>query len=146
MTILLVIGIIIGVLVAIILLLKNYFKNEEIELSEIEEEDKRDMITLMGLDFIKETIEIQKIEIPKVYNNIFYRVYFSIYTHEDLIANDPSRFQSNALHLSFEKLGITEETIEYSCTISSYEKTGNALIKTIHDKYLAINKKKISEF
>ena len=134
-------AILIAAIVAIVLVLKKYLGYEIVDLEDIEEEDEKDMLTLMGLDFIKRTIEISRIEIPKVYNNIFYKVYFSIFTDEDIISNNPTRFMSNALHLSFEKVGRTEQTVDYCCTISSYEKSGIALIRSINAKYLAMNKK-----
>ena len=141
MTSFIVILIICSVTIAIIFLLLDYFRSEIINLGEIENQDKEEMLKLMKISFINNNIDMDRLEIPKIYNNIYYRIYFLVHTTEDVIEDNRNKIQSNMMHLSYEKLGIVEEKTEYCCTISNYNNTGIELLDRMQDKYRMFEKR-----
>ena len=102
---------------AVIFLLFKYVRTEVVYLDAIEIPDKEE---LLNISYIRESIEIEKIETPKIYNNIFYRVYFIVDTTDDVINDSMNELQSN-LHLLFERKGFIDRKTEYCCTISNYD-------------------------
>ena len=102
--------------------LENGERELQKELNRLKEKniDKEELLKLMNISHIRESIEIEKIETPKIYNNIFYRVYFIVDTTDDVINDSMNELQSN-LHLLFERKGFIDRKTEYCCTISNYD-------------------------
>ena len=140
MTSFIVVLIICSVTLAIIFLLLAYFKTEVINLKEIENQDKEEMLKLMKISFITIDIDMDRLEIPKIYNNIYYRVYFFIYTTEDIIEDNINRIQGN-LHLYYEKIDMINERTQYCCTISDYNDKGIELLERMQSKYKMFEKR-----
>ena len=103
-----------------IYLLTKYTKNEVVYLDTIENPDKEMLLKLMNIGNIREKIDIEKIETPKVYNNIFYKIYFGVHSTEDVINDSMNQVQNN-LHIGFERIGTINRRTEYCCTISDYD-------------------------
>ena len=128
------ISIICGVTAVIIFLIIRYFRKEVIYLVNIENLDKEEMIELMKISFIRNQIDMEKMEIPKIYNSMFYRIFFTVHCLEDLIEYNSGKIQSN-LHLSFDIINDEKDKIEYCCTVSDYSNKEIELLERIHDKY-----------
>ena len=131
--------IICAVTVEIITLIFEYVRAEKINLKYIENQDKEELIQMMKISFIRSDIEMIELEVPKIYTNMFYRIYFFVYTTDDIIDDNRFRIQSN-FHLSYENLGIENERIKYCCTISDYENRKIGLIERIKNKYKIVRR------
>lgn len=129
-----VISIICLIAIAVIYFVYKRFGKEVILLSQIENLDKEEIIELMKISFIRNQIDMERMEIPKIYNSMFYRIFFTVQGLEDLIDYSSGKIQSN-LHVSFDKLGDDKGKIEYCCTISDYDNNEIDLLERIHEKY-----------
>ena len=126
--------IICSIVLIILFFIYKRFKKEVIYLYQIENLDKEEIIELMKISFIRNQIDMEKMEIPKIYNSMFYRIFFTVHCLEDLIDYNSGKIQSN-LHLSFDKLNDSDGKIEYCCTISDYSNCEIDLLERIHEKY-----------
>lgn len=127
-------------IVIVILLVGKYFldkvrENKIIDLDDIEPQDNEEILQLLNLGAIREEIDIQQLEIPKIHNNIFYKINFIVHSTDDVIQENIDKIQSDTMHLSFEKTSLLEYAIEYSCILSDYNNKGIELLERISYKY-----------
>ena len=115
-------------------ILYKYVKSENIYLYEMEIPDKEEVLQLMNIHRVNEKIDIERIEIPKIYNSKFYRIFFLTHTTNDVISdNELGELRSN-YHLLMENQGTFEGKTLYCCTISDYNGKIDEL-ERICDKY-----------
>ena len=123
------------VIVIIVLIMIRYMADRVVNLSKMETQDKEEMIQLMKIKFIRRKITIERMEYPRISNNILYRIYFTVKTTENIIENNLDKVQSN-FHLEFENLGVNnDDEIEYCCIIAAYNGNEIEFLEGIKYKY-----------
>ena len=132
---LIVIAIVIAILLGGKYFLDKVRENKIIDLDDIEPQDNEEILQLLNLGAIREEIDIRQLEIPKIHNNIFYKINFIVHSTDDVIQENIDKIQSDTMHLSFEKTSLLEYAIEYSCILSDYNNKGIELLERISYKY-----------
>lgn len=123
--------VLIGILIIIatpilfILALSGKTSYNTVSLKNIEEQEKQEIIELMELQEISEHIDLEKIRVPLVYKDIYYRIYF-------YVADSSIEITNNSIH----KLGNNR----YFYIISDKGRTIK-LLENIIDKYKTTNNK-----
>lgn len=95
---------------------------KDLENISIEEKDK--IINFMNLEPYANNISLEKVEIPKAYKDIYYKIYFSTNNNEidfNSVTND--------LYIRFENI----EENQYSCDISNMGKNIEILDQIINN-------------
>ena len=123
------------ILILITFIIIRYMADRVVNLNKMQTQDKEEMIQLMRIKFIRRKINIERMEYPRISNNILYRIYFTIKTKENIIENNLDKVQSN-FHLEFENLGVNNNgEIEYCCTIAAYNGNEIEFLEGIKYKY-----------
>ncbi len=117
--------IIIGTPVWFILALSGKTSYNTVSLKNIEEQEKQEIIELIELQEISEHIDLEKIRVPLVYKDIYYRIYF-------YITDNTIELTNNSIH----NVGNSR----YYCMISDKGRTIK-LLENIIDKYKTTNNK-----
>lgn len=99
-------------LLIIIFFMYNLFGDDITKLNDINEDEKREIISLLNLDEFYNEIHLEKIEVPLTYKDIYYKIYFNSSTNIDI-----DNIKSNS-DLNFDKINDTQ----YSCTVSNMGK------------------------
>ena len=112
----------------ILLFMYNLFGDDITKLKDINENEKREIISLLNLDEFYDEINLEKIEVPLTYKDIYYKIYFNSSTNIDI---DNIKANSD-LYLNFDKIKDTQ----YSCTVSNMGKNIDILeeIRTTYSK------------
>ena len=108
----------------------NLFGDDITKIDNINENEKREIISLMNLDDYYDEINLEKIAVPLTYRDIYYKIYFNCTTDIDI---DNIKSNSNSdIDLYFDK---TKDG-QYTCTVSNMEKEVDILeeIRTNYSK------------
>lgn len=119
------------VILAILICIVGYFLYDilgyiTINISNIDDTEKEEIISIIGLDDLYDEINLEKIIVPKVYKDIYYKIYFNM--PNDSAMNDINL--NTNFYNDLDKLSDNK----YSCTVSKYGKSIDILEKII-DKY-----------
>ena len=117
-------------LAIIIFFMYNLFGDDITKIDNINENEKREIISLMNLDDYYDEINLEKIAVPLTYRDIYYKIYFNCTTDIDI---DNIKSNSNSdIDLYFDK---TKDG-QYTCTVSNMEKEVDILeeIRTNYSK------------
>lgn len=90
------------------------FGNTVINLNNITDIEKQNIINLMNLDDLDCEISLEKMEIPNTYKDIYYKIYFELSEDKNM---DNIKSDSD-IYTNFVKL----DNDKYSCTISNMGK------------------------
>lgn len=103
-------------LAIVIFFMYNLFGDDITKIDNINENEKREIISLMNLDDYYDEINLEKIAVPLTYRDIYYKIYFNCTTDIDI---DNIKSNSNSdIDLYFDK---TKDG-QYTCTVSNMEK------------------------
>lgn len=117
-------------LAIVIFFMYNLFGDDITKIDNINENEKREIISLMNLDDYYDEINLEKIAVPLTYRDIYYKIYFNCTTDIDI---DNIKSNSNSdIDLYFDK---TKDG-QYTCTVSNMEKEVDILeeIRTNYSK------------
>ena len=116
------------------------FGNDTISLNGIKLAEEEEILKLLKLNKIENDITLERMEVPRLCKNIYYRIFFTVFSDEDLITGtNEHKIQSNE-YLLYEKINDEiEGVIKYKCTISDSGFKIDQLEK-IRDKYLVDKK------
>ena len=124
--------IIIIALLVILDLFYNLFGTNSIDLKEITSSEKEEILNVIGLNNISESIELEKLETPKTYKDIYYMLYFSMNVNDnkDILNNN----KIDDIEINFSEIEEKDNIIKCRCTISNMGKSIKVL-EEIMDKY-----------
>ena len=124
--------IIIIVLLGILDLFYNLFGTNSIDLKEITSNEKEKILKVIGLNSINDSLELEKLETPKTYKDIYYILYFSMNVNDnkDILNNN----KIDNIDIDFSSIEEKDNIIKYRCTVSNMGKSINSLEQII-DKY-----------
>lgn len=83
-----IIFIIILVVLGLLYLFYNLLGTNNISLKEITSNEKEEILKIINLNNIKDNVELEKLETPKTYKDIYYTLYFSINSENEDILNN----------------------------------------------------------
>ena len=95
-------------------------------LKNITSTEKNDILTIIGVD----NIELEKLEIPKNYKDLYYTIYFSMDINSDKeLLNNTS---ADDIYREFYVIKKNKNTIKYRCVISDMGNTINTLEQILY--------------
>lgn len=115
-------------LIVILHLLYNLFGYNSVNLKDIASNEKEEILEVIGVNNIKDELELEKIETPKTYKDIYYVLYFSM----NLDANKDEL--NNNEKVEYKVIKEKDNLIKYCCTISDHGKS-IMVLEQIIDKY-----------
>lgn len=117
-------------LAIVIFFMYNLFGDDITKIDNINENEKREIISLMNLDDYYDEINLEKIAVPLTYRDIYYKVYFKCSTDIDIDNIETS--PNSDLDLDFDKV----KDNQYICTVSNMEEQVDLLekIRTTYSK------------
>ena len=125
-----IVAILIIFLAIVIFFMYNLFGDDITKIDNINENEKREIISLMNLDDYYDEINLEKITVPLTYRDIYYKIYFNCTTDID-IDNIKSKSKSNSdIDLYFDKI----KDDQYTCTVSNMEKEVD-ILEEIRNNY-----------
>lgn len=103
-----------------------------VNLKNIANNDKSEIIKILNLEIEVDDIELEKLETPKTYKDIYYKLYFSINSEDK---KSIKNINANNLEANFSKIKANNNKIRYCCTI--YSETGKSIefLEEIRNKY-----------
>ena len=123
--------ILITIIIMTTTVLNQLFGNNVVKLSEINSEEKSAILELMNLSIVSNSIKLEKIETPKTYKDIYYKVYFEIDTNNDIVKTTTNI--NNDIDIYFEEIKTTKNKAEYCSTISGWKSI--KVLEQIRTKY-----------
>ena len=102
-------------LAIVIFFMYNLFGDDITKINNINENEKREIISLMNLDEYYDEINLEKIAVPLTYRDIYYKVYFKCSTDIDI--DNLGTSPNSDLDMYFDKI----KDNQYICTISNME-------------------------
>ena len=109
----------------------NLFGANIIKLNQITSGEKEEILKIINLNGIKDNIELEKIETPKVYKDIYYILYFSTNSESKEKFNDK---KIDNLDINFSEIMEKNNIVQYRCTISNMGKSIE-MLEQIRDRY-----------
>lgn len=109
----------------------NLFGANIIKLNQITSGEKEEILKIINLNGIKDNIELEKIETPKVYKDIYYILYFSTNSESKEKFNDK---KIDNLDINFSEIMEKNNIVQYRCTISNMGKSIE-ILEQIRDRY-----------
>lgn len=111
--------------------LYNLIGTDNVRLKDITKEDKNELINMLNLKIDIDNIEFEKLETPKVYKDIYYKLYFSIKP------KDEKSIKKNKYdrEVTFKEIKKDNNKIKYTCTISLDRGPCIEILETIMNKY-----------
>lgn len=110
-----IVAILIIFLAIVIFFMYNLFGDDITKIDNINENEKREIISLMNLDDYYDEINLEKIAVPLTYRDIYYKVYFKCSTDIDI--DNLGTSPNSDLDMYFDKI----KDNQYICTISNME-------------------------
>ena len=108
--------IIIIFLAIVIFFMYNLFGDDITKIDNINENEKREIISLMNLDDYYDEINLEKIAVPLTYRDIYYKIYFNCSSNIDI--NNIKSNSNSDIDLYFDRV----KDDQYICTVSNMEK------------------------
>lgn len=124
--------VIIILLLVILYLSYVLFGTNSINLKEITSSEKKEILNVIGLNNMSDSIELEKIETPKTYKDKYYILYFSINLNNNKDTLENKKIDN--LDIDFSPIEEKDNIIKYRCTISNMGKNIKVL-EQIMDKY-----------
>ena len=114
------------VILGMISLYNAIFGSISANLKNITSTEKNDILTIIGVD----NIELEKLEIPKNYKDLYYTIYFSMDINNDkeLLHNT----STDDIYREFYVIKKNKNTIKYRCVISDMGNTINTLEQILY--------------
>lgn len=103
-------------LAIVIFFMYNLFGDDITKINNINENEKREIISLMNLDEYYDEINLEKIAVPLTYRDIYYKIYFNCSSNIDI--NNIKSNSNSDIDLYFDKI----KDNQYICTVSNMEK------------------------
>lgn len=103
-------------LAIVILFMYNLFGDDITKIDNINENEKREIISLMNLDDYYDEINLEKIAVPLTYRDIYYKIYFNCSSNIDI--NNIKSNSNSDIDLYFDRI----KDDQYICTVSNMEK------------------------
>lgn len=114
------------VILGMISLYNAIFGSISANLKNITSAEKNDILTIIGVD----NIELEKLEIPKNYKDLYYTIYFSMDINNDKeLLNNTS---ADDIYREFYVIKKNKNTIKYRCVISDMGNTINTLEQILY--------------
>lgn len=114
------------VILGMISLYNAIFGSISANLKNITSTEKNDILTIIGVD----NIELEKLEIPKNYKDLYYTIYFSMDINNDKeLLNNTS---ADDIYREFYVIKKNKNTIKYRCVISDMGNTINTLEQILY--------------
>ena len=114
------------VILGMISLYNAIFGSISANLKNITSTEKNDILTIIGVD----NIELEKLEIPKNYKDLYYTIYFSMDINNDKeLLNNTS---TDYIYREFYVIKKNKNTIKYRCVISDMGNTINTLEQILY--------------
>ena len=114
------------VILGMISLYNAIFGSISANLKNITSTEKNDILTIIGVD----NIELEKLEIPKNYKDLYYTIYFSMDINSDKeLLNNTS---ADDIYREFYVIKKNKNTIKYRCVISDMGNTINTLEQILY--------------
>lgn len=114
------------VILGMISLYNAIFGSISANLKNITSTEKNDILTIIGVD----NIELEKLEIPKNYKDLYYTIYFSMDINNDKeLLNNTS---TDDIYREFYVIKKNKNTIKYRCVISDMGNTINTLEQILY--------------
>lgn len=114
------------VILGMISLYNAIFGSISVNLKNITSTEKNDILTIIGVD----NIELEKLEIPKNYKDLYYTIYFSMDINNDKeLLNNTS---TDDIYREFYLIKKNKNTIKYRCVISDMGNTINTLEQILY--------------
>ena len=114
------------VILGMISLYNAIFGSISANLKNITYAEKNDILTIIGVD----NIELEKLEIPKNYKDLYYTIYFSMDINNDKeLLNNTS---TDDIYREFYVIKKNKNTIKYRCVISDMGNTINTLEQILY--------------
>ena len=114
------------VILGMISLYNAIFGSISANLKNITSTEKNDILTIIGVD----NIELEKLEIPKNYKDLYYTIYFSMDINNDKeLLNNTS---TDDIYREFYLIKKNKNTIKYRCVISDMGNTINTLEQILY--------------
>ena len=110
-----IVAILIIFLAIVIFFMYNLFGDDITKIDNINENEKRAIVSLMNLDDYYDEINLEKIGVPLTYRDIYYKVYFKCSTDIDI--DNLGTSPNSDLDMYFDKI----KDNQYICTISNME-------------------------
>jgi hypothetical protein len=105
---------------------------DNVNLENITNDDKSEIINILNLEIDIDNIEFKKIETPKVYKDIYYKLYFSINSENQSSIND---IKTDDIEANFSKIKEDTNKIKYCCTIYSVTGKNIEFLEKIRERY-----------
>ena len=100
----------------LIFFMYNLFGDDITKIDNINENEKREIISLMNLDDYYDEINLEKIAVPLTYRDIYYKIYFNCSSNIDI--NNIKSNSNSDIDLYFDRI----KDDQYICTVSNMEK------------------------
>ena len=114
------------VILGMISLYNAIFGSISANLKNITSTEKNDILTIIGVD----NIELEKLEIPNNYKDLYYTIYFSMDINNDKeLLNNTS---TDDIYREFYLIKKNKNTIKYRCVISDMGNTINTLEQILY--------------
>lgn len=103
-----------------------------VNLKDIATDDKSKIVEILNLEIEVDNIEFEKLETPKTYKDIYYKIYFSVNLEDK---KNIKNIKADNLEANFSEIEEKNDNIRYCCTI--YSETGKSIefLEKIMDKY-----------
>ena len=93
-----------------------------VNLKDIATDDKSKIIEILNLEIEVDNIEFEKLETPKTYKDIYYKLYFSVNLEDK---KNIKNIKVDNLEANFSEIKEKNNKIRYCCTI--YSETGKSI-------------------
>lgn len=111
---------------AICFFLYNTFSEKVINISNINDLEKKEIINIIGLNDCDDEIILEYLEVPKIYKDIYYKIYFRVL--KDDVINELNI--NTSLYLEYDKVSENK----YNCIVSNQGKSIE-ILEQIINKY-----------
>lgn len=103
-----------------------------VNLKDIATDDKSKIIEILNLEIEVDNIEFEKLETPKTYIDIYYKLYFSVNLEDK---KNIKNIKADNLEANFSEIKEKNNKVRYCCTI--YSGTGKSIefLEEIRNKY-----------
>lgn len=103
-----------------------------VNLKDITNDDKSGIIKILNLEIEVDNIEFEKLETPKTYKDIYYKLYFTINSEDKQSIKNTN---ANNLEANFSEVKEKNNKIRYCCTIYSEKGKSIEVFEEIRNKY-----------
>lgn len=114
----------------VIFFMYNLFGDDITKIDNINDNEKREIVSLMNLEDYYDEINLKKIAVPLTYRDIYYKIYFNCSSNIDIDKTKSKSNLSSDMDLYFDKI----KDNQYICTVSNMEKEVD-ILEEIRNNY-----------